>query len=340
MIRESTRNRPDFSVVIPLFNEEENLLELSRRVIRSAEQLQVEYEVIFVNDGSKDATPEMLDVLQNQNSRLVILHLSRNFGHQAAVSAGLDASTGAAVILMDGDLQDPPELFPQLLDRWREGLDVVYAVRKSRQESLWRRTGYWLFYRLLRGISELDIPLDSGDFCLLDRRVVDVLCHLPEKQRFVRGLRTFVGFEQGGIDYDRPARVAGVSKYPFKALVRLALDGLFNFSTLPLKWITLAGIASMGMALGLAVWLCIEAGSQGLQPSVAVALSTLLILAAGQFLGQGILGEYIRRIFVESKGRPTYVIGRRNPESATPSNRFPPSSRQKPVYHSDTKARS
>ena len=312
--------RPDLSIVIPLYNEEETFSELYRRVTNVAEQLQLRYELIFVNDGSSDATATLLDDVQSRDPWVVVLHLSRNFGHQPAVCAGLDASTGSAVIVMDGDLQDPPELVPTLLQRWREGHEVVYAVRRSRQEGLLQRAGYWLFYRLLRIVSELPIPLDSGDFCLMDRRVVDILCHLPERLRFVRGLRTFVGFRQCGVAYDRPARLLGQSKYSFRALVRLGLDGLINFSTFPLKLITMAGLVSMGVALTLGVWLCGEARSNSALPiSLAVSVSALLVIAAGQFLGQGILGEYVRRIFLECKGRPTYLISRRQAQEKAPS---------------------
>ncbi len=213
-----TAGAPDVSVVVPLHNEEENIHELVRRTTEVLDRLGHDYELVLVDDGSTDATAEMLRMLREGDPHIVPLHLSRNFGHQAAVCAGIDAALGRAVIVMDGDLQDPPELFEEFLQRWQAGFDVVYAVRRRRQENLLKRTGYFLFYRLLRAISDLDIPLDSGDFCLMDRRVVDVLKHLPERQRFVRGLRTFVGFRQCGVAYDRPAREAGVPKYTLLAL--------------------------------------------------------------------------------------------------------------------------
>src|SRR5262249_21531311 len=188
------------------------------------------YELVFVNDGSSDTTPSLLDELRRRDPRVVPLHLSRNFGHQPAISAGLARARGQAVIVMDGDLQDPPELLGRFVERWREGHEVVYAVRTRRKENLLKRAGYYLFYRLLRAVSDLDIPLASGDFCLMDRKVADVLNHLPERMRFVRGLRTFVGFRQVGVPYPRAAREAGKPKYTFPALVRLAIDGLVSFS--------------------------------------------------------------------------------------------------------------
>ena len=178
------------------------------------------YELVFVDDGSCDATPRLLDEIQAGDSRVSVIHLSRNFGHQAAVTAGLDHARGRAVVVMDGDLQDPPEVIPRLVERWSEGLDVVYAVRRNRKEGPAKRLGYFAFYRLLNAISDLRIPLDSGDFCLMDRKVVDAINALPERARFVRGLRTFVGFRQSGVEYDREARGAGRPKYTFRALAR------------------------------------------------------------------------------------------------------------------------
>jgi dolichol-phosphate mannosyltransferase len=197
---------PELSVVVPLYNEEENIPELYRRLSAALGQLGLNYQLVLVNDGSRDRTPALLTELHAADSHVAVLHLSRNFGHQAAVSAGLAHAPGRAVAVMDGDLQDPPEVLGAFLDKWREGYDVVYAVRQNRKEGALKRAGYWVFYRLLRAISDLDIPLDSGDFCLMDRKVVAVLNHLPERMRFVRGLRTFVGFRQTGLCYDRAAR--------------------------------------------------------------------------------------------------------------------------------------
>jgi dolichol-phosphate mannosyltransferase len=300
---------PEISVVVPLYNEEENIHELYRRVTAALEGLSWTYEVVLVNDGSKDATGDLLRGLQAADPRLVVLELSRNFGHQPAVCAGIDAARGQAVIVMDGDLQDPPEVIGQFLQCWQSGYEVVYAVRQKRKENLIKRTGYFLFYRLLRAISDLDIPLDSGDFCLMDRRVVEVLKHLPERMRFVRGLRTFVGFRQCGVCYERAAREAGQPKYSFRALLRLAIDGLVSFSSFPLTLVTYLGFFSAGIALLLTLWVLFDAWSNSATPrGWASTVIVVLFMGSMQLFTQGILGEYIRRIFLECKGRPTYIL--------------------------------
>src|SRR5262249_51942962 len=267
------------------------------------------YELVFVNDGSSDSTMSLLDELRRRDRRVVPLHLSRNFGHQAAISAGLAHARGQAVIIMDGDLQDPPEMLGRFIERWREGFEVVYAIRTQRKENFVKRAGYYFFYRLLRAVSDLDIPLDSGDFCLMDRKVVDVLNHLPERGRFVRGLRSFVGFRQTGVTYPRAARAAGQPKYTLRALVRLALDGIISFSSAPLKLVTYLGLASAGAAFVLLIWLLAAAWGQNTSPAGwALAIVVLLFMSAVQLLSLGIVGEYVQRIFLEVKGRPTYIV--------------------------------
>ncbi len=303
-----TRHNPEISVVVPLYNEEENVLELYRRVTAVLEGLGLSYELVLVNDGSNDSTPDLLRSLRQRDPCVVVLHLSRNFGHQPAVSAGIDASRGQAVIVMDGDLQDPPEVFAQFLERWRAGYEVVYAVRRKRKENLIKRAGYHLFYRLLRLVSDLDIPLDSGDFCLMDRRVVEVLKSLPERLRFIRGLRTFVGFRQCGVCYDRPARESGQPKYSFRALLRLAIDGLISFSSFPLALATYLGLFSAGVALVLTLWLLLSWRDPAILQGWTTTVIVVLFMGAAQLLTQGIQGEYIRRIFLECKDRPTYII--------------------------------
>jgi dolichol-phosphate mannosyltransferase len=309
------RAETEVSVVVPLYNEEENAAELYRRLRAALEQCAGSFELVFVNDGSKDATPELLDRLAAGDSRVTIIHLSRNFGHQAAVSAGIDYSRGSAIVVMDGDLQDPPEVLDQFLARWKAGAEVVYAVRTARKEGALKRLGYFAFYRLLRAVSDLDIPLDSGDFCLMDRKVADVLRHLPERQRFVRGLRTFVGFKQVGLEYERAARAAGQPKYGFRALVRLAVDGLVSFSGYPLHLVMYVGFAAAGLAVVLSVWVVWATIFDVKTPRGWASLAILvLFMSAIQLLSLGIIGEYVRRIFLESKGRPTYIVGsvRRN----------------------------
>jgi dolichol-phosphate mannosyltransferase len=301
---------PLLSIVVPLFNEELNVDQLYRRLTRSLDPLGAPYELVFVDDGSRDATPRILDEMQERDPRVVVIHLSRNFGHQPAVSAGLDHARGRAVIVMDGDLQDPPEVLPQFIRRWEEGFDVVYAVRQKRKERALKRLGYFAFYRIMNAISDLDIPLDSGDFCLMDRRVVDALNGLPERMRFVRGLRTFVGFRQTGIAYERAAREAGRPKYTFRALVGLAINGLVSFSSYPLRLLTYVGIGTAGLAAGLTVWVFVDAFSTHSAPrGWASVLVAVLFMGSVQMIGLGIVGEYIRLIFLESKGRPFYIVG-------------------------------
>jgi dolichol-phosphate mannosyltransferase len=300
---------PDLSVVVPLFNEEENIAALYRRLVAALDALWLSYELVFVNDGSSDQTPAMLDGLRRRDPRVVPLHLSRNFGHQPAISAGLAHARGQAVIVMDGDLQDPPELLGRFIERWREGHEVVYAIRTERKENFLKRAGYFLFYRLHRAVSDIDIPLDSGDFCLMDRKVLEVLNHLPERMRFVRGLRTFVGFRQVGVPYPRGAREAGTPKYTFRALAGLALDGLFSFSSAPLKLVTYLGFFSAGLAILLLVWFLTDAWLHDSTPSGwASAIVVVLFTSAVQLLSLGVVGAYVRRIFLEVKGRPTYIV--------------------------------
>jgi dolichol-phosphate mannosyltransferase len=319
----SPRSSPELSVVVPLFNEEINVPALYRRL--TAALVDDSYELIFVNDGSHDATPRLLDALQANDARVVVIHLSRNFGHQAAISAGIDHALGNAVVLMDGDLQDPPEVLSQFIAAWRAGNDVVYAVRTQRKEGLARRLAYAGFYRLWRLVSDLDVPLDSGDFCLMDRTVVDALRALPERQRFVRGLRAFVGFRQTGVRYERSARAAGTPKYTWRTLVYLALDGLVGFGSTPLNLVTYLGLGMAALAIlgtvGLILALCSNLPIGGAWATVVLVV---LYASALQLVSLGIVGEYVRRIFLETKGRPTYIVGavkRRGPDAPPQPNR-------------------
>lgn len=302
---------PTLSVVVPLFDEHENLPALYSRLTAALDPLGEPFELVFVNDGSRDATPAMLDLLAATDARVTAVHLSRNFGHQPAVTAGLDHARGAAVIVMDGDLQDPPEVLPQFVAQWRAGHEVVYAVRTKRKEGPVKRLGYFAFYRVLRAVAELDIPLDAGDFCLMDRTVVDSLAALPERVRFVRGLRTFVGFRQVGIAYERDARAAGRPKYTFRKLVGLAVDGILNFSSYPLRLVTYLGLLSAAAAAGLAAWAVYDAVSNQSTPrGWASTIVVVLFMGAIQLISLGVVGEYVRRIFLEVKGRPPYIVGR------------------------------
>jgi dolichol-phosphate mannosyltransferase len=309
---------PELSVVVPLYNEEENVAELYRRLTAALKRMGLDYELVFVNDGSKDRTPELLDALRQQDPHVVAVHLSRNFGHQAAVCAGIDQAGGQAVLLMDGDLQDPPEVLHLFVDLWRKGYEVVYAIRQKRKEGLFKRLAYFTFYRLLRAISDLEIPLDSGDFCLMDRKVVEALKGLPEKVRFVRGLRTYVGFRQIGLSYERAAREAGKPKYTLRKLMGLAMDGLVSFSSYPLHLMTYLGLASAFLAVLLTGWVFADAIYNDRTPrGWASTIVVVLFMGAVQLVSLGIMGEYVRRIFLECKGRSTYIIravARQGPE--------------------------
>ncbi len=303
------RVRPQLSVVVPLYDEAENIPALWERLQSALETMPSTYEVLFVDDGSRDATAEMLDELHARHHQVVVVRLSRNFGHQAAISAGLEHARGRAVVVMDGDLQDPPELIPDLVRLWREGNDVVYAVRRRRGEGPAKRLAYRAFYRILNFVSEIEIALDAGDFCLMDRRVVGALNRLPEKCRFVRGLRSFLGFRQAGLAYDRPVREAGRPKYTLRKLSALAIDGLVSFSGYPLRLVTYLGAGSGALALALAAWAINDAIRHHSAPrGWASTVVVVLFMGAIQLFCLGIIGEYIRLIFLESKKRPTYVV--------------------------------
>jgi polyisoprenyl-phosphate glycosyltransferase len=312
-------NHMFLSIVVPLFDERENLHELHRRLTLVLSCAGTPYELVFVNDGSRDETPILLDQLYESDPHVVVVHLSRNFGHQPAISAGIDNARGGAVIVMDGDLQDPPEVIPQFVAKWRDGFDVVYAVRTKRKENWLKRAGYFVFYRLLRTISELDIPLDSGDFCLMDRKVVAALDALPEHRRFVRGLRTFVGFRQVGLEYERATREAGRPKYTFRALLGLAIDGLVSFSSYPLRLVTYMGLSISVLASLLMLWAFADAIYQKTAPrGWASLLVIVLFLGAIQLVSLGVIGEYVRLIFLETKHRPTYIVGSKRARPSTP----------------------
>ena len=306
------------SAVVPLFDEQDNLPLLYARLTESFARLGVDYELVFVDDGSGDDTPEMLDRFAEHDAHVRVLHLSRNFGHQAAVTGGLEFATGDAVVVLDGDLQDPPEVIGSLVERWREGFDVVYAVRTKRKEGRIKRLGYFAFYRLMKGISEIDLPLDSGDFCLMDRRVVEALNALPERSRFMRGLRTFVGFRQCGVSYERDARHAGTPKYTFRKLVALAQEGVVNFSTAPMRAMGWCALACSMAAGGIGVWMAGDALVRGAAPAGwLVATFVGCLLSALQLGCLAVMGLYLLQIFREVKARPTYIVrGDRRPREA------------------------
>ncbi len=304
------------SIIVPCFNEEAVLPELFGRLGAVAATWDMDYEVIGVDDGSQDRTWELLRQQHVLDPRWRAIAFARNFGHQTAVSAGLFYATGDAVVIIDADLEDPPEVIVQLIKKWREGYDVVYAVRQKRKEGPFKRLCYWAFYRLMARLVAFDIPLDSGDFCLISRRVVATINAMPERNRFVRGLRAWSGFRQTGVLYERAARFAGVPKYTFKKLVHLATDGLFSFSTVPLRAATYLGLSVSGVAfLGVLFTLAQKLFSEqfkkiGLEPSPGFPTIVMSVLFLGgiQLICLGILGEYIGRIYEEVKGRPLWIL--------------------------------
>jgi dolichol-phosphate mannosyltransferase len=302
------------SIVVPLFNEEENVPELLRRIDPIAAKLVGhgidDYEIICVNDGSSDGTLRALRRLLPDYPKLVIVALSRNFGHQLAATAGIEEALGDAVVLMDGDLQDPPELIEQFVAKWRDGYDVVYAVRRSRKgESAFKLFTAKLFYRITRRLTNVSIPLDTGDFRLMSRRVVEALKRTREHNRFLRGLVSWVGFEQVGVEYDRDARHAGATKYPISKMLRFAIDGITSFSEIPLRFASYFGFLVSLCALVVAIFeigLKIFTGYN--LPGYTSTIFAILFLGGVQLIGIGILGEYIGRIYDEIKARPLYLI--------------------------------
>jgi dolichol-phosphate mannosyltransferase len=299
------------SVVAPLYNEEGNVAELVRRLRAAADGANVDgYELVFVDDGSKDRTLELLRAHAAVDPRIVVVQLSRNFGHQLAATAGLDLARGDAVVLIDADLQDPPELIPAMIDRWREGYDVVYAVRRSRAgESAFKRFTARLFYRITNRLTKVSIPVDTGDFRLMSRRVVDALKSIRERHRFIRGLVSWVGFRQTAIEYDRDARFSGSSKYPISKMLRFAIDGITSFSDIPLRFASYLGFIVSAVAFVVAVVEILIRIFTGYNlPGYTSLIFAILFLGGVQLIGIGILGEYIGRIHDEIKGRPLYVV--------------------------------
>jgi dolichol-phosphate mannosyltransferase len=300
------------SVVVPVFNEEESLHELHRRLSASIPETEG-YEAVLVDDGSTDASWSIMCTLAAADPHLRLVRLSRNFGHQAAITAGLDASRGDAVVVLDADLQDPPELIPELLARWRDGFDVVFAVRAERAgESRVRLLAITIFYRLLRAISGEDIPANAGDFRLMSRRVVDALASMPERARFLRGMTSWVGFRQTGVEYRRDARYAGTSKYPARKLLRLALDGITSFSTVPVRLVAWLGFTLVLFCLAVLSWVLYTRFFTNSAPQGWTSVLVVVLLLGGvQLLSLGMIGQYVARIFEEAKQRPLYLVSER-----------------------------
>lgn len=301
---------PQVSFVIPLFNESEVFPQLIDRINNLMDTLPFSVEVVLVDDGSRDNTSQLIQQVSLIDKRYHAVLLARNYGHQLALSAGLSSARGTeAIMVIDGDLQDPPELITEFYKHYKDGYDVVYAVRKKRKEGFFKKAAYHVFYRILKSISYVDIPLDSGDFSLMSRRVVDVLNQMPEESRYIRGMRTWIGFKQIGYEYERDSRAAGDSKYSFKQLFRLAYNGIFNFSEFPIKLITNLGFISILLSLLYLGNTIIQKYVYHTVPKGFTALLFAIILFSGvQLLSLGIIGEYVLRIFFQVKGRPLYVV--------------------------------
>lgn len=303
----------DLSVVIPVFNEEALLPELFRRLTSALTPLGIPFEVILVDDGSHDRTAELLRQQSLADPRFRSLHFSRNFGHQAAVTAGIDHAQGRAILVMDADLQDPPELAGDFLAKWREGFEVVYGVRTKRKEGPFKRLGYFLFYRTLKQLTHVEIPLDAGDFALIDRRVAEVLRAMPERNRFVRGIRSWAGFRQTGLVYERDKRYAGEVKYTFAKLIRLAIDGVLSFSYVPLRVAVYFGLFVSIISFLLAIYFVIFHLVGGSAPwGWASTIVVIFFMGGIQLLTLGFIGEYVSRIYDEVKQRPLYIVANRH----------------------------
>jgi len=302
---------PIYSLIVPLYNEQDTLPELVRRLTDVMNTLDAPTELVLINDGSKDQSLLLLRSFHQQDNRICYINLARNFGHQIAVTAGLNFVRGNMAIILDADLQDPPELIPELIKQWRSGFQVVYAQRTKRIEKSWgkRFLAYW-FYRILRKLADVEIPTDTGDFCLIDRSVIDILNSMPERTRYLRGLRSWVGFNQTAVPFSRDARFAGEVKYTFRKSFKLAMNGIVSFSQVPLRLSTYVGlfaaIVSLFMALLILYWRIFVPNSP--LTGFTMILVAVFFLGAVQLVCIGILGEYIGRIYEEVKGRPLYTI--------------------------------
>ena len=309
---ETQKPKPTISIVSPVYNEEAVLAELHRRVALVMDSLDVTWELLLVNDGSHDHSAQVIEELHKTDSRVKGISFSRNFGFQIAVTAGLNHAQGEAIILTDADLQDPPEIYPEMIAKWREGYEVVYGVRASRVGETWFKLfTAKVFYRLIRRITKIDIPLDTGDFRLMDRRVVRAINNMPERNRFLRGMIPWVGFKQTGVEYERASRFAGESKFgSVRQMLPFAVDAITSFSYLPLQLATYLGFIIAGIS-GLAILAVILLrlfGPENPLVGQATTLVSVLFLGGVQLISLGIIGEYLGRIYDEVKGRPLYLV--------------------------------
>ena len=302
---------PKYSFIVPIYNEAENILEMYRRISEVMNKMDGKAELCFVNDGSRDLSLKIISELHQKDSRVVYLSLARNFGHQIAVTAGLNFVRGEVAVILDADLQDPPELITEMVELWKQGYHIVYAQRIKRSQESWlKRLTAYAFYRILQRLADVTIPTDAGDFCLLDRQVVNVLNKIPERNRYLRGLRSWVGFNQTAIRFERDPRFAGDPKYTFGKSFALAVNGIVSFSKVPLRISTylglLAAFVSLLMCLLVLYWRVFTPNSP--LTGVTIILMAIFFLGAVQLISIGILGEYIGRIYEEVKQRPLYVL--------------------------------
>jgi glycosyltransferase involved in cell wall biosynthesis len=311
-MRETSSNEIVHSIVIPVYNEAQGLGALFNRMKKVVDGLDSPCEVILVNDGSKDGSSDLLDQLNAKDKRFKVLHLSRNFGHQIAITAGIEWASGRTVTVMDADLQDPPELIYEFIKQWKDGFEVVYAQRRARVgESFFKMWTAKMFYRVIRSLSKIDIPVDTGDFRLMDRKVVDAYLSMPEKNRYVRGLITWVGFKQTGVLFDREERKHGETHYPLKKMVKLAFDGITSFSVFPLKLATWMGFTVTGISFLFSIYALYQHFIQ--QVTIQGWTSMMLVisfLGGAQLFALGMIGEYVGRIFDETRQRPLYFVGK------------------------------
>ncbi|MBI5631759.1 MAG: glycosyltransferase family 2 protein [Elusimicrobia bacterium] len=305
-----TAEKPVLSVVAPVHNEEGSLPEFHARLMRALGKLGVPFEVLYVDDGSRDRSPELLRRFHEENPAVKVLHFSRNFGHQVAITAGMDHALGAACVVMDSDGQDPPEVIEDLVAQWKKGSEVVYAVRIRREEeTLFKRATAALFYRILKRITRVDMPVDAGDFRLIDRQVLAVLGRMRESHRFMRGLASWVGFRQAKVEYVRQARLAGKSHYPLWKMARFAVDAITSFSHEPLHWVTACGAGSFFASMLIGFWvLYVRLFNPRAVPGWTSLMVLVLFLGGIQLISLGVIGEYLGRVFDEVKRRPLYIV--------------------------------
>jgi polyisoprenyl-phosphate glycosyltransferase len=299
-----------YSIVIPIYNEEESFPALVSRLREVMEQLDGPAEVVLVDDGSRDASYQLMEQANREDPRFKLLQLSRNFGHQIAITAGMDVASGEAVIVMDADLQDPPEVILQMAARWQEGYEVVYAVREHREgETLFKRKTATIFYGIQRRLAEIDQPVEVGDFRLVDRKALDAFLQMRERNRYVRGMFSWVGFRQAAVPYARASREAGESKYPMRRMMRLALDGLVGFSTAPLRFALAAGLVmAVGAVMYGVVAIALKLAGLPYVPGYASLLVTITFLSGVQLIVIGMVGQYVARIYDEVRARPLYLV--------------------------------